>query len=172
MIVDASRSSDVASEQLVAGHSTKESEVAWCRSACRGARLRACASATSMNEGSLARSTYTITGGLGGLGVRACAMLMEGGASAVLLSSRSGFVARQEHGFEVLARSSGASAHAVACDIASALDTSLLAGYRRPVGVLHAAGAGDRGLVVALEAHRMHWMYAPKASGAWHLHHG
>ena len=38
--------------------------------------------------------------------------------------------------------------------------------------VLHAAGAGDRGLLVGLDARRINWMYAPKAFGAWHLHGG
>ena len=35
-------------------------------------------------------STYVITGGLGGLGLRAMALLFEGGATGVVLSSRSG----------------------------------------------------------------------------------
>ena len=36
-------------------------------------------------------------------------------------------------------------------------------------GVLHAAGAGDAGLLVELAAQRMQWMYASKAMGAWYL---
>ena len=35
--------------------------------------------------------------------------------------------------------------------------------------MLHAAGAGDKGLLVELDAQRVEWMYASKAMGAWHL---
>ena len=41
-----------------------------------------------------------ITGGLGGLGLRAAALLVEGGAVHVLLTSRGGRVARDGQGLE------------------------------------------------------------------------
>ena len=46
----------------------------------------------------LARGPYAITGGLGGLGLRAAALLVEGGAVHVLLASRGGRVARDGQG--------------------------------------------------------------------------
>ena len=36
--------------------------------------------------------------------------------------------------------------------------------------MLHAAGAGDRGLLISLEFGKVQWMYASKACGARHLH--
>ena len=55
------------------------------------ARLRACTIASKANA-SLAVGAYVITGGLGGLGLRATKLLVDRGASAVVLSSRSGLV--------------------------------------------------------------------------------
>ena len=36
-------------------------------------------------------------------------------------------------------------------------------------GVVHAAGAADKGLLIGLEAGRVGWLLAPKASGAWYV---
>ena len=46
---------------------------------------------------------YVVTGGLGGLGLRALALLVERGVSRVVLASRSGRVARSEGGSELAA---------------------------------------------------------------------
>ena len=37
-------------------------------------------------------------------------------------------------------------------------------------GLLHAAGAGDKGLMGEVNAARVQWMLSGKASGAWHVH--
>ena len=88
----------VASSALL-GPST-EGEAAWQRDGTRVvARLRAC-TAVAACDGSLSRGVYAITGGLGGLGLRAAAMLVSGDASRVLLASRSGRVMRDGQGLD------------------------------------------------------------------------
>ena len=81
--------------------SATEAEVAWRGAACFGARLR-CTSTPSTRAAAVSTGAYAITGGLGGLGLRAAALLMERGASRVVLASRSGRVVRDGQG---LARS-------------------------------------------------------------------
>ena len=72
---------------------TAEAEVSWRATACFGAQLRAW-SAVPTTSTPLARGVYAITGGLGGLGLRAASLLVESGASRMLLASRSGRVVR------------------------------------------------------------------------------
>jgi thioesterase domain-containing protein len=63
------------------------------------------------------------------------------------------------------------------CDAADASDVCALlqeaAGSTsiQPLGgVLHAAGAGDKGLISVVNRSRLDWMFASKALGAWHVH--
>ena len=90
------------------------------------------------------RGLYAITGGLGGLGLRAAALLVAGGVFDVVLASRSGQVAREGQGLEVQLRSMGVAATLVACNSADPRDTEGLRDNESPAGVLHAAGASDR----------------------------
>ena len=80
-----------------------------------------------------------VTGGLGGLGLRAAALLVEGGASRVLLASRSGGVGRDSRGVEARLRSAWGTTEAVACDGAEACDIRALLSGGSLAGVLHAA---------------------------------
>ena len=67
---------------------TNESEVALRGGSMRCvARLRGCAGASGEGGAAVVPGGYAITGGLGGLGLRAAALLVEGGASRVLLAS-------------------------------------------------------------------------------------
>ena len=112
----------------------------------------------------LAAGAYTITGGLGGLGLRTASLLVEGGAVGVVLSSRSGRM-----GGRALEVATSALKRVAACDIGDGADGVALLAFAPPTGVLHAAGAGDKGLLIELVAQRLHWMHASKAMGAWHL---
>ena len=147
---------------------SEEAEAAWRGSACFAVRLRAC-EASFLRRGLLARGMFALTGGLGGLGVRAAELLVNGGAGAVLLASRSGRASRDGQGLESKLQSLSSVAVAVVCDSADAVDASALLALRSLTGLLHAAGKGDKGLLVDLEAHRLRWMHASKAAGAWHL---
>ena len=145
-----------------------EAEVAWYRTGCLTARLRACKAPTAYKQ-KLMGGLYAITGGLGGLGVRATMLLIEDGASATLLASRSGRVARDGQGLEVQLRSKSAIVAVVASDSADPRDAGALLSLSLPTGVLHTAGVGDKGLLVDLKAWQLQWMHASKAAGAWHL---
>ena len=134
------------------------------------ARLRSCC-AVDMRADVVVSGRYAITGGLGGLGLRAAALVATCGVRRVLLASRSGRVARDGQGLLSQLQSLGTRAEVVACDNAAASDTTALARCGNHVtGLLHAAGSGDKGLSVYLVALRLRLMYAPKAFGAWHLH--
>ena len=113
---------------------------------------------------------WLLTGGLGGLGLRGAALLARCGASRLVLSSRSGRVARDGQGLAAQLESLGGRSLVVACDSASAHDTLSLLGRVLPIsGVLHAAGVGDKGLLVELEASRAQWMMQAKAASSWLL---
>ena len=145
-----------------------EPEAAWRSTKCFAARLRACV-ATSSRSLTLTHGLHAITGGLGGLGLRAAVLLEEGGASRVLLSSRSGRVVRDGQGLEAQLRAVGVVATVVACDSADSCDLNELQSVNVVTAVLHTAGIGDKGLLLDLHAQRVGWMHGPKASGAWHL---
>eukprot|EP00966_Prymnesium_polylepis_P256890 5933969-Prymnesium_polylepis.1 len=132
----------------------------------RAPRLRACPP-VSQRGGAAARGCFAITGGLGGLGLRAAVLLVDLGSYVTLLS-RSGHVVRGEQALEAPLQRLGGAAKAVACDGADASDNRA-AQYQPLVGVLHAAGVGDEGLLAEVAAHRVRWMYAPKSFGAWHI---
>ena len=135
--IDMSRSTSL-SASLASG-SPSEPETAVRGSGRFAARLRACSS-TLMTSTSLAAGTYAVTGGLGGLGLRAAELLVSRGASQVLLASRSGRVSGDG---QVQLRALGAGAMVVACDSADSNDTSAL--LSRPVtGLLHAAVRATR----------------------------
>ena len=98
------------------------------------ARLRACAAASEVT-GAPPPGAYAITGGLGGLGLRAAKMLVEGGATCVLLASQGGRV-----GGPGIDLNRTASIRAAACDVGDAADALLWIALASPTGVLHAAG--------------------------------
>ena len=109
---------------------TSEAEAAWMGGAHLARRLRASSAASPASRAGLACGVYAITGGLGGLGLRAAKSLVENSAVRVILSSRSGRVGRlavdPEIGFEM---------RVVACDVGDAPDTlALLARAARVAG--------------------------------------
>ena len=146
-----------------------EDEAAWRGRTCNVARLREC-STGSMQAGHAIQGLYTVTGGLGGLGLRAATLLIDSGARCVLLASRSGRVVRDGQGLETQLQALGSAGKVVACDSADACDVKALIFPHLPSGVLHAAGAGDKGLLSELAARRVGWLQASKALGAWHMH--
>ena len=144
-----------------------EAEVAWA-AARRVARLRRL---ITLGAGRAAAhcGAYAVTGGLGGLGLRAAALLVERGAARVLLASRSGRVARDGQGLEAQLRSLGAAAEVVACDSAESSDTRALLSCAHPLaGVLHAAGVLRDQLLRSMAAADLDAVLAPKALAASH----
>ena len=118
-------------------------------------------------------TTWLVTGGLGGLGLRAASLLAERPATQLVLTSRSGRVARDGQGLQerldVLCR--GAAVAGVACDGGDAREAwAIIARRARWGGVLHAAGLGERGLFDAVDARQVRRLFASKGVAAANLH--
>ena len=137
---------------------SKETEMVWRDRAHYVARLRALPSGFTRTQRGLSGMVNVITGGLGGLGLRAAAMLFERGSSHVILASRSGRVLRKDQGLELQLRSFDNTAMVVVCDSADVYGTAAIHGIVPLAGSLHAAGANDKGLLMELEARKVQWM--------------
>ena len=95
-----------------------EAEVAWAGGAPHGARLRRSGGVVALPSAGVVSGTWLVTGGLGGLGLRGASVLAGRGAARLVLSSRSGRVAREGQGLvtRLAALVAGAaSAWSVAC---------------------------------------------------------
>ena len=163
--------SEAASSVVVGG---AESEVAWAGGLRHGARLRRRGLEAATASGGTASGAWLVTGGLGGLGLRGAALLASRGASRLVLTSRSGLVARGGQGLEASLRAvgvSGGSTTVVACDGGDAAEAAALVALVRPTGVLHAAGLGDKGLIDGVQSWRLAAMLSPKALAAAYVHH-
>ncbi|MEU8042461.1 type I polyketide synthase, partial [Streptosporangium sp. NPDC049078] len=123
----------------------------------------------------LAAGTVLVTGGTSGLGaLLARRLVTDHGARSLLLVSRRGPSAE---GVETLVReltALGAEVRVMACDVG---DRESLARVVESVpdsaplvGVVHAAGAADNGVLEALSRDRLETVLRPKADAAWHLH--
>ena len=71
-----------------------EAEATWRQQTLAAARVRVCATTPSARTGFTWCGQCMVSGGLGGLGLRGAALLVECGAHRVLLASRSGRVVR------------------------------------------------------------------------------
>ena len=120
--------------------STEEAESTWRDGGRSVARLRACDTVSASAKMTLAPGVYAITGGLGGLGMRAATLLTDAGASTVTLTSRNGQMPRKSCCF---ALPCNALFYLVASDVGDAADSCSLLSRNPPVGVLHAAGLDE-----------------------------
>ncbi|MET7774019.1 type I polyketide synthase [Nocardia sp. NPDC005366] len=129
----------------------------------------------SVTHPPLGAGVVIVTGGTGGLGAVLAQHLVDAhGARDVVLTSRRG---SGTPGVEVVVdrlRAAGARVRVVACDVAdrnavrelvSEVDAS---GHL--VGVVHAAGVLDDGVLTALTADRLRTVLTPKVDGGWNLH--
>lgn len=117
--------------------------------------------------------SYLITGGLGGLGIKAAQWLMEQGAKHIVLASRRGVssseVQEEIHQLE----QEGAEVLVVKADVAQQEDVAnLLTNCPQPLrGIIHAAGVLDDGVLQQQSWERFEKVMAPKVTGSWNLHH-
>ncbi|MEZ7007444.1 SDR family NAD(P)-dependent oxidoreductase [Streptomyces sp. AD55] len=114
-----------------------------------------------------------VTGGTGGLGGLVARHLVEvRGVRRLVLAGRRGSDAP---GVGVLVgelEGLGAEVSVVACDVSDrGAVAALVEGVGADlVGVVHAAGAGDNGLIGSMDASRFDGVLGPKADAAWYLH--
>nr|WP_267888502.1 type I polyketide synthase [Nocardia yamanashiensis] len=116
-----------------------------------------------------------VTGGTGGLGaVLARHLVTAHGVRDIVLTSRRG---ARAPGAETVAdelRAAGARVRVLACDVTDRIAVrdmvSELSAAGPLVGVVHAAGVLDDGVVGELTADRLRDVLAPKVDGAWNLH--
>lgn len=120
-----------------------------------------------------ADGSYIVTGGLGGIGLKVVAWLVESGAGRVVLNGRS---APSEAAQEVLTDLGGHAEVVVELgDIAEPGVAERLVGAAeqggRPLrGVIHSAAVLDDQLVAGLSQDSLAAIWAPKAGGALRLH--
>jgi len=164
-----------ASGVVLADAAGAEAELASSGAACwHAARLRrGLADAGSALDVS---GQFVITGGLGGLGLRAASLLADHGATGVVLASRSGHVARDGQAlfFQLASLCSASSVLSCAADASNQSEVVHLS-LRRflQAGFLHLASIFDARLVAhpsASSTLRRH-IAGPKPTGAVALHH-
>ncbi|WP_329833055.1 SDR family NAD(P)-dependent oxidoreductase, partial [Streptomyces sp. BE133] len=113
-----------------------------------------------------------VTGGTGGLGGLVARRLVEGGVRRLVLTSRRGLEAPGARGLVDELVGLGAEVVVEACDVSDRGAVVGLVGRWGGdlVGVVHAAGAGDNGLIGSMDAARLDRVLGAKADGAWYLH--
>ncbi len=118
---------------------------------------------------------YLITGGLGGIGLEIARWLAEDGARHLILMGRS---APKAHALETihLLEQEEVKVTVFQGDVSRAEDVQKLfadidATGEKLYGIVHAAGVLDDGVLVEQQWPRFQAVMAPKAIGAWLLHH-
>jgi acyl transferase domain-containing protein/acyl carrier protein len=119
--------------------------------------------------------SYLVTGGLGGLGLRAAGWLAEQGAGHLVLLGRGGAASPEQQAAVAALEALGARVTVARADVADrAAIERVLAGVAAsgmPLsGIVHAAGVLDDGLVAQQTSARFRRVMAPKVLGAVHLH--
>ncbi|MFF6907051.1 SDR family NAD(P)-dependent oxidoreductase [Streptomyces sp. NPDC012389] len=128
---------------------------------------------TPAAEAPTADGVVLVTGGTGGLGALVARHLVtERGVKRLVLSSRRGLEAPGAEELVAELSELGAEVSVAACDVADrSAVVDLVSGLAGPlVGVVHAAGVGDNGLIASMDAARLDRVLGPKADGAWYLH--
>lgn len=116
--------------------------------------------------------SYLITGGSGGLGLKAAQWLVQQGAKQIVLANRQG-VSSPEGQEEVRQlEQQGAEVLLLQADVSQQEDVArLLAACPQPLrGIIHAAGILDDGVLQKQSWERFEKVMAPKVSGSWNLH--
>ncbi|MEU1981679.1 SDR family NAD(P)-dependent oxidoreductase [Nocardia sp. NPDC019395] len=119
--------------------------------------------------------TVLVTGGTGGLGaVIARHLVTEYGVRHLVLTSRRGPDAPGATELRTELTELGAQVTLAACDVsdrnAAAALLAAVPAEHPLVGVVHAAGISDNGVIESLTADRIDRVFEPKVDAAWHLH--
>lgn len=119
-------------------------------------------------------ATYLVTGGLGALGLRVAATLVEAGARHLVLLGRRAPSLGTRAALSTL-EAAGAQVRVAAVDVAQKEElAALLHDIERTMpplrGIIHAAGLLDDGVLLQMTWDRFARVLAPKVQGAWNLH--
>ncbi|HAC64051.1 MAG TPA: hypothetical protein DCF68_11050, partial [Cyanothece sp. UBA12306] len=120
-----------------------------------------------------AKGSYLVTGGVGGLGLKAAQWLIEQGAKNIVLASRRGISSPEIQAEISKLEQKEAKILVVKADISQADDVAtLLTHCPQPLrGIIHAAGVIDDGVLQQQSWERFEKVMAPKVAGSWNLHH-
>lgn len=118
--------------------------------------------------------TYLITGGLGGVGLRAARWMVEQGARHLVLMGRHEATEKAKAMLQAM-RAAGATVAVILVDVArEAQLADALAWIRRRMpplrGVFHSAVVLDDSILIQLNQERFLGVMPPKVDGAWNLH--
>ena len=116
--------------------------------------------------------SYLITGGLGGLGIKAAQWLIEEGAKHIVLASRRGITSPDVSAEICQLEEKGAEILVVKADVAQYEEVAhLIATCPQPLrGIIHAAGVLDDGVLQKQSWARFETVMAAKVTGSWNLH--
>ncbi len=118
--------------------------------------------------------SYLITGGLGGLGLKSAACLVDAGAKGLVLAGRRTSLSPAEETLVSGWRAAGVTVEVKAADVSRFEDVRELLECCRRIGplrgVLHAAGVLDDGILAMQSPERLERVMASKVRGAWNLH--
>ena len=146
-----------------------EAEVAWASGKRHAARL--CRHGTIGTDcHSLLSGAWVLTGGLGGLALRAAALLLSNGALRLVLSSRSGRVARDGQGLTESLHALGSTAVLVPGDSGDASLLTSMCSSEQARGLLHAAGVVEDQLILRMATSPVANVFAAKAQAAERFH--
>jgi acyl transferase domain-containing protein/acyl carrier protein len=119
-------------------------------------------------------STYLITGGLGGLGLKVAQWLADQGARNLVLVGRSG---ASRHSAKQLSKLKQAGVQVVIAEADISQEAEVrnvlaeIAVSQPPLrGIIHLAGVLDDGVLLNQDWQRFAKVMAPKVAGAWNLH--
>jgi acyl transferase domain-containing protein/surfactin synthase thioesterase subunit/acyl carrier protein len=120
-------------------------------------------------------SSYLVTGGLGGLGLKVADWLSKQGAGHLILMRRAGDLSFEQRVVISALVARGTRVSIARGDVAKRFQIEkVLADIQNsgmPLrGIIHAAGALDDGVVMQQTPVRFRTVMGPKVQGAWHLH--
>ncbi len=130
-------------------------------------------SASSTSNLVQGEGSYLITGGLGGLGIKAAQWLIEQGAKHLVLASRQGISSPDIKAQVQQLEQKGAEVLVIKADVSQQEDVAhLLTACPQPLrGIIHAAGVLDDGVLQQQSWERFEKVMAAKVAGSWNLHH-